>query len=169
LLENVTRVVVLGVGATAVADLWALALKGALKTSVPDYSLVGRWIGHMAQGRFAHRRIALATPVPFEQALGWVTHYVIGVGFAGAMIAITGVDWLVRPTPLPALIFGLATVAAPFLIMQPAFGLGVASAKSPNPWAARLRSLANHLWFGVGLYLSGVAVAALLRMTEGAA
>ena len=44
----------------------------------------------------------------------------------------------------------------PFLLMQPAFGLGVAAAKTPAPWQARLKSLSSHLVFGVGLYLSAL-------------
>jgi hypothetical protein len=120
----------------------------------------------MPQGRFVHPRIAAATPVRGERALGWVTHYAIGVAFAAAMIAVVGVGWLSRPTPAPALIFGLASVAAPFLIMQPAFGLGVAAARSPKPWAARGRSLTNHVAFGAGLYVSGVLTAAFLSSVE---
>jgi hypothetical protein len=123
----------------------------------------------MPRGRFAHPRIAGAAPVRGERALGWLTHYATGVAFAGLLVAITGVDWLARPTPGPALLFGVASVAAPFLIMQPAFGLGLAAANSPKPWAARLRSLANHLWFGMGLYVSGLALAALSHMSAGAA
>ena len=55
---------------------------------------------------------------------------------------------------LPALAFGVATVAAPFFLMQPAMGFGIASSKATNPNAARLRSLAAHTVFGIGLYLS---------------
>jgi hypothetical protein len=61
---------------------------------------------------------------------------------------------------LPALIVGLITVAAPFLIMQPGMGAGIA-AKTPNPTAARLRSLATHAVFGIGLYGSAWLVRGL--------
>jgi hypothetical protein len=37
--------------------------------------------------------------------------------------------------------------------MQPAFGLGVAASKTPNPNKARLKSLMTHTVFGVGLYV----------------
>jgi hypothetical protein len=46
--------------------------------------------------------------------------------------------------------------------MQPALGLGVASSKTPNPQQARLKSLATHTVFGIGLYLAAVAVRAML-------
>mgnify|MGYP001322977835 CR=1 FL=1 len=56
------------------------------------------------------------------------------------------------------LLFGIVTVLAPFLIMQPAFGLGFAASKTPNPMQARLRSLMNHTAFGCGLYCFGWVV-----------
>jgi len=67
-----------------------------------------------------------------------------------------GKDWLQNPTLISALIFGMVTVSAPFLIMQPSFGLGVAASKTSSPMQARLRSLMNHAVFGVGLYLFGL-------------
>jgi hypothetical protein len=39
--------------------------------------------------------------------------------------------------------------------MQPAFGMGIAAAKTAKPTHARLRSLMNHVVFGFGLYLFG--------------
>jgi hypothetical protein len=59
---------------------------------------------------------------------------------------------------VPALVFGVATVAFPFFIMHPSFGLGIASSKAPNPAQARLRSLVNHAVFGAGLYVSALAI-----------
>jgi hypothetical protein len=63
---------------------------------------------------------------------------------------------------LPALLFGVGTVLVPFLVMQPSFGLGIASSKAPNPTAARLRSLMAHAVFGVGLYLCAATLKYLL-------
>jgi hypothetical protein len=85
--------------------------------------------------------------------VGWTTHYLIGTGFGLAFVLLVGGQWLERPTLWPALAFGAATVLVPFLTMQPAFGLGVAASKTPNPNKARLKSLVTHSVFGVGLYL----------------
>jgi Protein of unknown function (DUF2938) len=60
---------------------------------------------------------------------------------------------MIRPAPGPALLYGLATVVFPFFVIQPAFGLGVAGSRTPNPLQARLKSLATHTVFGVGLYV----------------
>ncbi|MNC95445.1 hypothetical protein D3C83_125650 [compost metagenome] len=50
--------------------------------------------------------------------------------------------------------FGLATVLVPYLVMQPAFGLGIAASRTKNPGAARLKSLMTHAIFGLGLFVS---------------
>lgn len=149
-----------GVGATLAMDLWALLLRVFGIASL-DYAWVGRWIGHMAQGRFAHDRIAAAPPVAGERLLGWTAHYATGVAFAGALLLVAGTDWARQPTPWPAIATGVASLAAPFLIMQPAFGLGLAAARLPNPNVARFRSLLTHLIFGAGLYGSALIFASL--------
>ena len=75
------------------------------------------------------------------------------------MLAIGGEDWSRSPTLLPALAFGLVTVLFPFLVMQPAMGLGVAASRTPRPAAARVQSLVTHAIFGAGLYIGGVLTA----------
>lgn len=152
--------VLLGIGATAVMDLWLLAL-ARLGLPSSGFGLIGRWVGHMRLGRFVHASMAAAAPVRAELALGWATHYAIGIAYAALMLGLAGSDWLLRPTPAPALAFGLATLAAPWLVMQPAMGAGVAASKTTAPWANRLRSAANHAVFGLGLYVAASALAAV--------
>lgn len=162
-LEFVVRTGLIGIGATAVMDLWAAFRKRVFGTPSLDYAMVGRWIGHLRRGRLVHDSIAKASPVRGECALGWVSHYVTGIVFAGLPIAIWGLDWARQPTLLPALTVGVLTVAAPFFILQPGMGLGIAASNTPKPNAARLRSLAAHLSFGIGLYVSALISALLLR------
>jgi hypothetical protein len=144
-------------------DLWGLFLKRAFNIPPPNYCLVGRWLLHMSGGVFRHKSISAAAPKPGECAAGWFAHYLIGVLFACAFVALATQEWLRAPTPLPALGFGVVTVVIPFFIMQPAFGLGPAAARTPNPTQARLRSLMNHFAFGLGLYLSALLLSALMQ------
>lgn len=157
------QAVVVGVGATAVMDLTAEVLRRTRGTRSLDYALVGRWLGHMTHGQFRHVHIGAAQPVPHERVLGWAAHYAIGSGFAVALTAIEP-QWLERPRFLPAAAMGLASVAAPWFVMQPAFGLGVAASKTPNPGQARLGSLRAHSAYGVGLWLSGTALKQARRL-----
>jgi len=82
--------------------------------------------------------------------------------YALALVALVSGGWLAHPTLLPALLFGVGTVLVPFLLMQPAFGLGIAASRAPNPTQARLRSLMAHTAFGVGLYVSAVGLSYVL-------
>ncbi len=154
--------ILIGLGATLTMDLWALFLKHTFKIAAPNYYLVGRWLRTMPEGFFYHSNIASAPQKNAECAVGWIAHYMIGVTFAIAFVGLVGGNWLQYPTLMPALAFGVVTVLMPFFIMQPAFGLGLASSKTPNPTQARLRSLMNHAAFGVGLYLFALLVSWLL-------
>lgn len=154
--ELVGVTVLIGAGATLFMDLWALLLKTAFSVALPNYCLIGRWIRHMPAGRFRHPNIATASGMPAECLTGWVFHYLVGIAYALLLVQFTGARWLEHPTLLPALATGIGTVVVPFFLMQPAFGLGMAAAKTPNPAQARLKSLMSHTVFGVGLYLAGV-------------
>lgn len=145
----------IGVGATVVMDLWAAARSWRLGIPPLDYGLVGRWLAYVARGRFRHDPISAAPPVPGERLIGWIAHYVIGIAFATLLLAIWGLDWARHPTIVPALIVGIGSVAAPFLLMQPGMGAGIAASRTPRPAAARLRSLVTHGFFGLGLYAAG--------------
>lgn len=148
----------IGVGATVVMDLWGLARKSLFGIALPNYALVGRWIAHMTHGRFRHDSIAASAPARWEHIIGWTAHYLIGIAFAVLLIGIWGSAWVEQPTIGPALIVGICTVAAPFLLMQPGMGAGIAASRTPRPCSARLQSLITHAVFGLGLYASGMAV-----------
>lgn len=154
--------VLIGTGATALLDLWAAARERLLGRPSLDYGLVGRWLGHMARGRFRHVSIAAAAPLPGERLIGWSVHYLIGMAFAALLLAVWGLEWARHPTLGPALIVGFGSVAAPFLLMQPGMGAGIAASRTPNPQSARLGSLTAHGVFGLGLYAAGWATSRLI-------
>lgn len=150
--ELLIGTIAVGIGASLVMDLWNLLLKRAFGIPSLNYCLLGRWIGHMPAGTFRHASIAAAAPKPAECVVGWVAHYSIGVTLALGLVVLTSGTWLRHPSLLPALLYGVGTVVFPFLVMQPAFGLGVAAARTANPTQARLKSLGTHTVFGLGLY-----------------
>ena len=160
-LDLVARGVAMGVVGSAFMDAWSAVLRRRFGIATLDYALLGRWIGHFPRGRFVHQRIAASPAVAGERALGWVAHYAIGVTFALLLLAVWGPGWAQAPTPWPALAVGLGTIVAPWFVMQPAMGAGVAAAKSPNPAATRLRNLATHTVYGLGLYAAAVALSRL--------
>ncbi|MFP3515262.1 DUF2938 domain-containing protein [Pseudomonas sp. SIMBA_077] len=153
-LQCVTHVVAVGIGATLFMDAIAVIKKRLFAVASLDYRLVGRWLGHMLDGQIRHASIATATPIRHEAWVGWLFHYLTGLVFAALLVMTVGCTWLATPTLLAALGMGLVSIAAPWLIMQPAWGMGVAAAKTAKPWLARQRSVVTHLTFGFGLYLT---------------
>ncbi len=59
---------------------------------------------------------------------------------------------------LPALAFGVLTVLAPFLVLQPGMGAGLFARNTPKPNNARLKSFVAHLSFGIGLWVAAICV-----------
>jgi Protein of unknown function (DUF2938) len=144
---------VIGLGASLLMDAWNLFLKRAFGIPSLNYCLLGRWLRHMPDGVFAHGNINSAAAKPLECPVGWVAHYTIGVTLALGFLFLAPSGWIARPTLLPALLYGVVTVVFPFFVMQPALGLGMAASRTPSPFQARMKSLATHTVFGVGMYL----------------
>ena len=123
--HDLVNTVLIGVGATAVLDLWLAMLK-RLGVTTGSFALIGRWVAHMSRGKFFHQSIAKAEPVGNELTIGWVTHYAVGIVFAAVLVALQGSAWVQSPTFFPAILTGAATVVMPLFVMQPAMGLGFA-------------------------------------------
>jgi len=157
LMDYLVCTLLVGLGATVVMDIWGIARKRLLGLAPMNYGLVGRWLAHLARGRFRHDRIAASPAVRGEGLIGWTAHYLIGIAFAAVLLAIWGLQWARHPTIGPALIVGIGSVAAPFLVMQPGMGAGIAASRTPRPSAARIQSLVTHAIFGLGLYGAGWA------------
>lgn len=144
--------IVLGIGASLCMDAWNWLLKRVLRIPSLNYAMLGRWVLHMLDGTFSHASIAKAEPKPSELAVGWAAHFTIGMGLSLVFLLLAPGGWPTRPTLWPALLFGLITVVFPLFVLQPALGLGIASAKTPKPAQARIKSVGTHLVFGAGLY-----------------
>lgn len=107
MLEVIGRSLAIGIGATALLDLWALFLNRAFGIPLANWAMVGRWFAHLPRGRFMHDTIADTPPVANELAIGWIMHYLIGALFAGIVLMIWGLGWARHPTLIPALIVGV--------------------------------------------------------------
>ncbi|MDZ3832902.1 MAG: DUF2938 domain-containing protein [Sphingopyxis sp.] len=159
--EVALRSALIGVGATIMLDIWASLAQRLLGIPRPDWGMFGRWIGHIPDGRWFHSGIAASRAMPGERVMGWCAHYAVGIVFAAMLLVLAGPAWFRNPTFLPAFTMGVVTVAAPFFILQPAMGAGVAGSRTPSPWRTRSSSLLSHSVFGLGLYVAAVLVAEL--------
>ncbi|MBU2875941.1 DUF2938 family protein [Marinobacter salexigens] len=114
-MNNLVFILTIGIGATAVMDLWGIVRKQLLGVPPPNYGMVGRWIAHMPRGQFHHEAISASSPIRGEHIIGWIVHYLIGAAFAALLIVIYGESWIHNPTIGPALAVGIGTVAAPWV------------------------------------------------------
>lgn len=150
---------VIGTGATALMDVWAIVLNRWLGIAPPNWALVGRWFAHIPRGRLFHDDIAKAAPVGNELATGWIAHYAIGILYAVALIVWAGPGWVNSPTFLPAWIVGLVTVGAGWFLLQPGMGAGWAASKRTNAMQIRGLNLVAHTVFAIGLWGTALTLA----------
>ncbi|NVO29287.1 DUF2938 domain-containing protein [Donghicola sp. C2-DW-16] len=149
--------VVMGLTATIVMDIWALVLRQVAGMPLPNWAMVGRWTGHLPRGTVFHDDIAASDPVANELALGWATHYVVGILYGVFFAVVAGAAWLAEPTFFPVWVYAILTIGAGWFLLQPGLGLGVALSKTPNPMKGRIMGLIAHTWFGIGLWLGALA------------
>lgn len=149
-------VLLVGLGATAVADVWQVLLNRVAGLPVANWRLVGRWVSGMRRGVFVLAQPKAAPPEPGELAIGWAFHYVVGLAYAAAYLTLAAALVEGRASLVLALGFGAATLVAPWFVMQPAMGVGVLAKRAPKRGVALLVSSTTHLAFGLGLYLAHV-------------
>jgi hypothetical protein len=149
------KAALVGVGGTIVLDLFALMMSRVLGVQAANWAMVGRWFGNMAHGQFGHVAISEAAPFKRELAIGWIAHYAIGVCYGLLLLAVGGKVWLERPTLLPPMVLAWALLVAPYLIMMPGMGMGIAGSRTPKPNITRLKSVMGHSVFGLGMYATG--------------
>lgn len=143
-----------GIGATIILDLWALLLNRLFHLPITNWAMVGRWLGHLSSGKFIQNKLTDISPIPFEHALGWLTHYIIGISYVVLLISVEGTYWLEQPTLMPPLLISWVLLIAPFFVMMPGMGAGIAGSKTPNPLKTRLYSFIGHSIFGLGMFIS---------------
>ena len=153
-MEQVFRTLVMGISATLAIDLWATCANRILGWPRTNWGLVGRWIGHMRDGQFTHASIGSSPAIAHESILGWVFQYVVGCVYAALYLTYVSTAQVGQPTLVSAVLFGLVTILSPWLLMQPALGLGICASKAPRSNLVRLQNLIIHVVCGLTLYCS---------------
>jgi len=156
-MDLVVTGVVAGVLGTLVMDSLNHLFAQTGMFSKIEVGMIGRMAAGWARGRFRYGHPSEMEQVENEMLYGYVTHYTIGVGLAVPYVL--GWDLLVGgpASPVWALGYGVATTVASYFFVFPSMGLGVFGRRSPEGIKAPLSSLANHLFYGVGLAV-GVAL-----------
>ncbi|MFL0803343.1 MAG: DUF2938 domain-containing protein [Agarilytica sp.] len=151
-MEATIQIVALGFFATAIIDIWATFSNKVFNFPRTNWSIVGRWLGHIPEGKLTHGSIRSTREIPYEHAIGWVFHYFIGVLYTFIYVAVVQLCLNGAPSLISAWVFGLITILSPWFIMQPCLGMGIAASKAPEPNMVRLQNFAIHSIFGLALY-----------------
>lgn len=152
LLHNIRNLLILGIVATFTMDLWNLVLYFTLGINL-DWSLIGRWVGHTLQGDFFLYGLENASPIKYEAILGWLTHYTTGVIYGLCFLIFCYKIMHRKPNLLLAIIVAFIFIFMPFLVYQPAIGVGYFASNASDPNFIRAITISMHLSFGIGLYL----------------
>ncbi len=116
-----------------------------------DIPMIGRMSRGWTRGRFFYDSPDQVEPVSGELALGYLSHYLIGVGLATPFVVCWNVLAAGPISPAWILVYGIATTVASVLFVYPSLGLGFFGLRSPDGLKAPLSSLANHTFFGAGM------------------
>lgn len=155
MLNNLITLYLAGlVGSIGMDLISPLASRLGFHTGV-TMALIGRWFIDLFSGRFIHPDIRNSAVHKNEVFVGWLFHYLIG----GGAVALLLVPWLwlsgttqLPDSPLPYLLFGLATSALPWLILMPSYGWGLFGQHAPAGCKPLIASPLNHLGYGIGIW-----------------
>jgi len=143
--------IVAGVLGTIVMDLLNAVFARAGLIQKIDIRMIGRMSSGWARGRFRYNSPGEVGPTSNELALGYLSHYMIGVGLAVPFVVCWGVSAEGPISPIWIFVFGVATTVASVFFVYPSLGLGLFGTRSPDGLRAPLSSLANHTFFGAGM------------------
>ena len=113
--------------------------------------MIGRMVVGWGRGRFIYRHPSEMEKVGNEKAIGIAFHYFIGIGLAVPFVLFWGIYVGEPLSPVWTFVYGVATTAASWFFVYPCMGFGVFGRLSPDGTKATLSSLANHIFYGVGL------------------
>jgi Protein of unknown function (DUF2938) len=153
---SLRRAALAGLLATIVMDVAGRMLVARVLGITPagpaKVNNLGRWFGHMREGKFAHDDIESAAPIPREAAIGVGVHYAIG-STLGVVFGLLLAASRRESSPLLGIVYGAATTAFAWFVVHPACGYGAMGLRGGDPRVPAF-TLANHTIFGLGLWLA---------------
>ncbi len=119
-----------------------------------DMGMLGRMAVGWVHGRFLYHHPSEVEQVANERLYGYITHYSIGIGLAVPFVL--GWNLMVGgpASPVWALAYGVMTTIASWFFVYPSIGLGMLGLRSPEGIKSTLSSLANHIFFGIGMAIA---------------
>ena len=153
-MELIVKGILAGVLGTLIMDSLNHLFARIWVISKIDMRIIGRMAVGWTKGRFRYNHLEEMECVTNEMVYGYLTHYAIGVGLSIPFML--GWDLLVGgpASPAWAFVYGVATTAASLFFVYPSMGFGMFGLRSPEGIKSPLSSLANHMFFGVGIAIA---------------
>ncbi len=145
----VATLVIAGFCACIFMDSFQRLLWITFKIAPSNWAMVGRWSYYLVRsGRLINPEIEQLPPAPSEHLMGWVVHYLVGIGYAAVYLALIQAE-LLLPGMMDGAVFGIASVIVPWFFFLPAMGKGMLARLTDNPRLVCLLAVLNHLVFGL--------------------
>lgn len=156
MLNLITTGIITGIVGTIVMDSlnYLFSRTGTLSKIEPE--MIGRMAVGWGRGHFVYRHPSGMEKVENEKAYGIAAHYFIGIGLAVPFVLVWGLLTEESFSPLWIFVYGVFTTAASWFFVYPCMGFGAFGRLSPDGLKATLSSLANHIFYGIGLAI-GIA------------
>ena len=114
--------------------------------------VIGRWAEGLGRGRWRHADITAEPRLRGELVVGLAVHYLTGIALTEVYFALLRRGGL-KPGPLKATAFGLATAVLPLLVLYPSLGYGCCARRSGDARRLVRIMLLGHTAFGAGIGL----------------
>jgi hypothetical protein len=116
-----------------------------------NHAVIGNILTGWSNGHFVFASPAQIPQHPEARLLGFIYHYLIGITLTGLYLVVTA-RWQPAVSWRRALAFGLLTSTFSLCLLFPSAGIGFLGLKAPT-LRPLTSSLANHLFFGLGIFL----------------
>ncbi|MDO9278588.1 MAG: DUF2938 family protein [Polaromonas sp.] len=155
MISPVLSIVIAGVVACLVLDLWQQLLMRVFGIPAANFAVVGRWFLRIWRFKTMYQpTIDSKPPEPNELLVGWWLHYAVSVGYAAVFYTLMNAVPVFKPTLLAGLVFGALSVAVPWFYFMPCMGKGVMARCTATPIKACGVALANHSVYGAAIAMS---------------
>ncbi|MBS0251595.1 MAG: DUF2938 family protein [Proteobacteria bacterium] len=151
--EVIIFCLIVGIGSTVVLDVFVSLVHRPTGIPPTDWGTVGRWLLGVGKGQLILDPADESPPTHAERIVGWLFHYLVGVAYAAAIVALWGPGYIAAPTILPVVVVGvLISTLAGLTILLPGLGAGFMGSKLPNQFAIIAYLIVAHVVFAAGQY-----------------
>jgi hypothetical protein len=157
LVDAVITGIAAGVIGTIAMDLLNFLFARFRIITIIDISMIGRMAAGWVRGRFFYESPTEIKEIKNDKLFGFLAHYAIGICLALPYVSIWYIFVELPFSPTWAIVYGILTTVGSWFFIFPSMGLGICGLKSPEKLKATFSSLANHLFYGIGMAI-GIAL-----------